>query len=191
VSALAILGMAPQIIGSVTQLQVKKSGAGRMHQYFHVLGIDVLPAETGDPVVLELNDRPSMKITFPFERDLKRNLIVDALKILASEDREAPAGRQRLGAAPPRRGGKPAVESDENDAPALGRHYRAARRGRGRSRGGEGHRLPEAHARQAAAQDEGISVAVSIDRDVKGRNSARSDTRRAHNRQGQSSLVDR
>jgi hypothetical protein len=47
-------------------------------RYFHILGIDILVAENLQPIVLELNDRPSMVVTYECEAELKKNLILDA-----------------------------------------------------------------------------------------------------------------
>ena len=52
------------------------------NKYFHICGIDILLDEHLNPIVLELNDRPSMKITFDCEKQLKHDLIVDAMKIV-------------------------------------------------------------------------------------------------------------
>jgi hypothetical protein len=56
--------------------------------------------DRGDPIVLELNDRPSMKVTFPFEHVLKKSLITDAVPFVnleGSEMRENPGnGWERL-----------------------------------------------------------------------------------------------
>jgi hypothetical protein len=67
-----------------------------LHRYFQILGIGILVNEHGDPTILELNDRPSMKVTFPFEYGLKKSLIVDAMKIVSiggNEVREDPGNR--------------------------------------------------------------------------------------------------
>jgi hypothetical protein len=84
VSILTILALYPQIVQSVSDCPARKSGNtfDQLHRYFHILGIDILINEHGEPIVLELNDRPSMKVTFPFEHDLKKGLIVDTLKII-------------------------------------------------------------------------------------------------------------
>jgi hypothetical protein len=66
----------------------KQGGIDPLHRYFQILGIDVLINEHGDPIVLELNDRPSMKVTFPFEYGLKKSLIVDAMKIVSIDGSE-------------------------------------------------------------------------------------------------------
>ena len=91
VCMLTICAIYPQMLGNVAQLQQKKgAGIESMHRYFHILGIDVLITESGDPCVLELNDRPSMKVTFPFERDLKKSLVVDTAKLVSPDGGTAP-----------------------------------------------------------------------------------------------------
>jgi hypothetical protein len=46
-------------------------------RYWHVLGIDILLNAGMEPVVLELNDRPSLMVTVPFEHDLKVKMLRD------------------------------------------------------------------------------------------------------------------
>jgi hypothetical protein len=48
-------------------------------RYFHLLGIDIMLSDACRPIVLELNDRPSMVVTYECEAALKRDLICDAL----------------------------------------------------------------------------------------------------------------
>jgi hypothetical protein len=80
-SIFTILAIYPQLIANVTQYPSRRPNAiDPLHRYFHILGIDVLVNARGDPLVLELNDNPSMKVTFPFEHALKKALVVDALK---------------------------------------------------------------------------------------------------------------
>ena len=43
--------------------------------YFQILGIDIIIDENIQPKLLELNDRPSLSVTVPFENDLKTNLM--------------------------------------------------------------------------------------------------------------------
>lgn len=43
--------------------------------YFQILGIDIILDEDAQPKLLELNDRPSLSVTVPFENDLKINLM--------------------------------------------------------------------------------------------------------------------
>jgi len=52
-------------------------------KYFHILGIDILLNDNLQPIVLELNDRPSMQVTFDCESALKRDLIIDTLKTIS------------------------------------------------------------------------------------------------------------
>jgi hypothetical protein len=44
---------------------------------WYVLGIDVILNAAMEPVVLELNDRPSLMVTGPFEHDLKVKMLRD------------------------------------------------------------------------------------------------------------------
>lgn len=43
--------------------------------YFHLLGIDIILDTNLNPMLLELNDRPSIAVTVPFEEELKINLM--------------------------------------------------------------------------------------------------------------------
>lgn len=52
------------------------------HRFFHLLGIDIMIDENCNPIVLELNDNPSMKITFPLEKKLKPQLLRDEMSIV-------------------------------------------------------------------------------------------------------------
>ena len=47
-------------------------------RYFHILGIDIILNSELQPLVLELNDRPSLSVTVDFEKDLKTSFIRDA-----------------------------------------------------------------------------------------------------------------
>jgi hypothetical protein len=62
-----------------------------LHRYFHILGIDIMLNDYGEPVVLELNDRPSMCVTFDIERPLKTQLVVDALNLITLDGTEPDA----------------------------------------------------------------------------------------------------
>jgi hypothetical protein len=46
--------------------------------YFHILGIDIILDSKGHPKLLELNDRPSLQVTAPFESELKEGVISEA-----------------------------------------------------------------------------------------------------------------
>lgn len=73
ISLLTILAIYPRMAENVAPYSARKAtGIDLFHNYFHILGIDILINEQGEPMVLELNDRPSMKITFHLNRDRKR-----------------------------------------------------------------------------------------------------------------------
>jgi hypothetical protein len=83
-TVMTILALYPQIMMSVCHAGERRhSGIDPLHRYFQILGIDIMINERGDPMVLELNDRPSMKVTVPFEYTLKKSLIVDAMKLVS------------------------------------------------------------------------------------------------------------
>lgn len=46
-------------------------------RFFHVIGIDILIDNECNPRLLELNDRPSLEVTIPFERELKEKMLSD------------------------------------------------------------------------------------------------------------------
>lgn len=61
-----------------------------IHRFFHLLGIDVMIDENCNPIVLELNDNPSMKISFPIEKKLKPQLLKDEMSIVTLDGSYAP-----------------------------------------------------------------------------------------------------
>ena len=54
-------------------------------KFFHILGIDVMIDEQMNPQILELNDRPSLSVTVPFEMELKTAMIRDAFKHISHD----------------------------------------------------------------------------------------------------------
>ena len=61
-----------------------------LHRYFHIVGIDVMLNDRLEPVVLEMNDRPSMCVTFDLENALKTQMVSDALKIITTDGSQCP-----------------------------------------------------------------------------------------------------
>ena len=59
-------------------------------KFFHIIGIDIMLNENCDPILLEMNDRPSMCVTYDIENTLKTNLIKDALNILTVDGKPPP-----------------------------------------------------------------------------------------------------
>ena len=49
-------------------------------KFYHILGIDIMIDDHMNPQVLELNDRPSLAVTVPFEMELKTAMIRDSFK---------------------------------------------------------------------------------------------------------------
>ena len=97
VIAFTMLAMWSPIVGSINSYNSSKDFFSRKYtyntlppesytKYFHLLGIDILLNESLDPIVIELNDRPSMQVTFDCEYDLKKNLNIDILKIINNEN---------------------------------------------------------------------------------------------------------
>lgn len=60
-------------------------GIDKYNKFFHILGIDIMLNEFMSPIVLELNDRPSMVVTFDCEKELKTSLIVDTLRTISKD----------------------------------------------------------------------------------------------------------
>jgi hypothetical protein len=72
-----------------------------MHRYFHILGIDIMLNDRCEPVVLELNDRPSMCVTYDIEHGLKSQLVFDSLNLVTVDGTDAgdaarPGGWEKL-----------------------------------------------------------------------------------------------
>lgn len=55
-----------------------------LHKYFHLFGIDIMLNRQLEPIVLELNDRPSLVVTFDIEEEVKSKMILDMLKLVTS-----------------------------------------------------------------------------------------------------------
>ncbi|KAK8848253.1 positive regulation of cilium movement [Tritrichomonas musculus] len=56
----------------------------KLHRYFHLAGIDILINDKYEPILLEMNDRPSMFVSFEeIERELKKNLVKEALSLIS------------------------------------------------------------------------------------------------------------
>ncbi|KAH0794106.1 Tubulin-tyrosine ligase family protein [Histomonas meleagridis] len=63
-------------------IPVKERVLTEAQHYFHILGIDIILDTEGHPMVLELNDRPSLQVTAPFELGLKESMIKEAFEHL-------------------------------------------------------------------------------------------------------------
>jgi hypothetical protein len=59
-------------------------------RYFHLLGIDIMLNDRCEPMVLEVNDRPSMCVHYPIENDLKTRVVFDVLNIVLAEGEDEP-----------------------------------------------------------------------------------------------------
>ena len=104
VTVLAMLGIWPSIVSNINKFNSERRVFGKrplergeavldsFSKYFHILGIDVMLSENLQPILLELNDRPSMVVTYECEADLKRNLIADAVTHISAngEPRDGP-----------------------------------------------------------------------------------------------------
>jgi hypothetical protein len=110
VAMLSIVAQYPGILQNVgmATADAKRDGfvppqkaIDEIHRYFHLLGIDVLISDRCEPIVLELNDRPSMCVTYDLEHDLKSRIVFDALNVLSADggdagDRAVPGGWERV-----------------------------------------------------------------------------------------------
>lgn len=65
-------------------------------KYFHIIGIDIMINEDCEPILLEMNDRPSLCVTFDIENTLKTKLISDVLKLITI-DGKPPSSNATLG----------------------------------------------------------------------------------------------
>jgi hypothetical protein len=61
-------------------------------RYFHILGIDVMVNDRCDPIVLEINDRPSLCVTYELEQPLKVRMLADALSAITVDGSERTEG---------------------------------------------------------------------------------------------------
>lgn len=98
VVALTMIALLPQIIHNIDLYSLKSrekknkpqkpphQNLSPIDRYFHICGIDVLLNHRCEPFVLELNDRPSLSVTFPIEEPLKTNMIFDSLKVMYTKE---------------------------------------------------------------------------------------------------------
>jgi hypothetical protein len=66
-----------------------------IHRYFHLLGIDVMINNKCEPIILELNDRPSMCMMDDLEHELKAKVVFDTLNVVSADGEDV--GKVRLG----------------------------------------------------------------------------------------------
>lgn len=97
VAMFSLLAIWPSIVTSLTNFNSERRLWGRrpfnqsektldlFSKYFHIMGIDILVSENLQPIVLELNDRPSMVVTYECEKDLKRDMIFDAFSHISCD----------------------------------------------------------------------------------------------------------
>lgn len=62
-----------------------------MQKFFHICGIDIMLNNLCEPIVLELNDRPSMCVTYDIENNLKTQIVFDALQLVTLDGNPPPA----------------------------------------------------------------------------------------------------
>lgn len=107
---LSVIAQYPNILRNVvtytpplrpTETPLPAPPVDELHKYFHILGIDIMVNEKCEPVVLEMNDRPSMCVTYKMERGLKSNMLYEALGIVSVDGRPPdanakPGGWQKL-----------------------------------------------------------------------------------------------
>ncbi|OHT17429.1 Tubulin-tyrosine ligase family protein [Tritrichomonas foetus] len=90
VSMLSLLAIWSSIVASLLNFNSERRLFGRrpmdrnaqvldtFSKYFHIMGIDIMISEKLQPIVLELNDRPSMIVTYECEAALKKEMVKDA-----------------------------------------------------------------------------------------------------------------
>jgi hypothetical protein len=96
---LSIIAQYPAILENVTGMEIRQEEITPprkviedMRRYFQIVGIDIMISDRCDPIVLELNDRPSMCVTYEIERHLKTRVIYDALNVVTVDGEESGVG---------------------------------------------------------------------------------------------------
>ncbi|OHT04804.1 Tubulin-tyrosine ligase family protein [Tritrichomonas foetus] len=94
VAALVMLAQYNNIIEQIKQQETENRTKQRIpcsspgpnvpfnKKFFHLIGIDIMLNENCEPIILEMNDRPSMCVTFDIENTLKTKIVEDILKII-------------------------------------------------------------------------------------------------------------
>jgi hypothetical protein len=67
-------------LGPIQPQKVLKAPLPLEKRYFHLLGADIIIDCDGNPMVLELDDRPSLGVTVQFEQDLKESMIAEVFE---------------------------------------------------------------------------------------------------------------
>lgn len=86
VCALTIIATYPEILKSIATSEVSHRFQNPYSHFFHLVGIDIMINHLLHPIVIELNDRPSMKVQFQCEEKLKSNLIRDTMILIESQN---------------------------------------------------------------------------------------------------------
>lgn len=103
VCSLSMIAIYPQILSQLNEYESAKRASQRakakfcfhgqkpiyvqelppLKKYSHLIGIDILIDHLFNPTVLEINDRPSLCVTFEVERGLKERLIQDIFQLVS------------------------------------------------------------------------------------------------------------
>jgi hypothetical protein len=75
----------------------KERALAQAQRYFHIVGIDIILDARGHPKLLELNDRPLLQVTAPFEAALKEGMIAEAFTHRSLDGSSFGAPRARSG----------------------------------------------------------------------------------------------
>ena len=93
---LAMVAQHAEIVEQVKDTETARGGLPNFNRYFHIVGVDVMLDHELNPVVLEMNDRPSMAVTFALEDILKTQIIYDTLNLI-TPDGNPPGPDAKLG----------------------------------------------------------------------------------------------
>lgn len=79
-----ICNTAAALVAGLSSAMIAAAGK-RIDKCFHILGLDIILDRELHPKVLELNDRPSLAVTVPFELEMKTKLIKESLMIVTGQ----------------------------------------------------------------------------------------------------------
>lgn len=84
---MAMVAQHAEIVEQVKDVEMltMKEGLPNLNRYFHIVGVDILLDKNLNPIVLEMNDRPSMAVTFALEDIVKTQLVYDTLNLITPD----------------------------------------------------------------------------------------------------------